>query len=616
VDKIFDKEIIKPKGTWCSTPTPETLDLAWHAKKAVNYLTRSVESGRGYTTNPRLTFGRQAPTVMWQLQVIPTGITPFMNLRALPLMRIMCGETEGLDIELEMMKSHLHRINENGLLIYPEGDAIIPKGSCYPNANGFTGLALANWYSRDGNQIWLDKLALLAAGLRQIAIKKNDYAYYPPESGVDENGVWHSSPNVDRLLLTKPFVDYDPPNEPVKDQLGYLGNSKYAQAGPLMALLADYRLNENQQSLIMARKIAAFCLKPKLWENNVQGNWAGYFQGNITVLQALLQLALIDNDEKTIEMVKKSYEMSRQRGISSIGWFPYWSPRRAHGFPDTLSTWCETCSVAKMLILAIDLSNAGVEDYWDDVDCYIRNQLIEQQFVNLDLMRQVSSSGGPPIEVDKLQDLSSNDNNVLERFLGGFGGGEVDTAGLIYMDKNAVIDHCCSTNGAIALYHAWNGITTDHNDVAIVNLFLNRVSKWLDIVSYLPYEGKVVINNKTSREIRIRLPKWLSRNTVKCFVNNKRINTEISANHLICSSLKAGDMILLEFAIPISTQSFKVDNNNYKLYFKASTATEIRGRRPEDPYIYPIYKREKLKLSTSPIKNEHRFISDNIINPS
>ena len=48
----------------------------------------------------------------------------------------------------------------------------------------------------------------------------------------------------------------------------------------------------------------------------------------------------------------------------------------------------------------------------------------------------------------------------------------------------------------MGLYYAWHGITRFNDGVATVNMFLNRGSSWLDVDSWLPYEGKVLLTNK------------------------------------------------------------------------------------------------------------------------
>jgi hypothetical protein len=144
-----------------------------------------------------------------------------------------------------------------------------------------------------------------------------------------------------------------------------------------------------------------------------------------------------------------------------------------------------------MVVLGVDLSDAGMGDYWDDVDSIVRNQLITQQVSDLDLMRRVSGGG-------------TSHGALLKRFIGGFGAGGVTSIG-----PNCDIAGCCSGNSAQGLYYAWGGITRFHNGVATVNLFLNRASVWMDVDSYLPYEGKVVLHNKQARIAMVWMPGWV-----------------------------------------------------------------------------------------------------------
>jgi hypothetical protein len=94
---------------------------------------------------------------------------------------------------------------------------------------------------------------------------------------------------------------------------------------------------------------------------------------------------------------------------------------------------------------------------------------------------------------------------LIARIVGGCGTGE-PTA--IRPEINAV----ATADTAAAFYYAWHGITRFDEEarVAQVNLFLNRVSPWLDVESSLPYEGKVILRNKRANTILVRLPMWLN----------------------------------------------------------------------------------------------------------
>ena len=97
----------------------------------------------------------------------------------------------------------------------------------------------------------------------------------------------------------------------------------------------------------------------------------------------MLRYAIITNDTELMELIRDAYEYTRNFGIARIGWFTETSRVKR----------CEGCCIADMVALAIKLSDAGVGDYWDDVDRYVRNQLIESQFTNADLLKKSSDAG-------------------------------------------------------------------------------------------------------------------------------------------------------------------------------------------------------------------------------
>src|SRR5207247_8972671 len=79
---------------------------------------------------------------------------------------------------------------------------------------------------------------------------------------------------------------------------------------------------------------------------------------------------------------------------------------------------------------------------------------------------------------------------------------------------------CCSANGSIGLYYAWEGITRFSDGVATVNLFLNRASAWMDVDSYLPYEGKVELHNKQTTVPLVSIRNWIDIDATKSYLNS------------------------------------------------------------------------------------------------
>ena len=54
----------------------------------------------------------------------------------------------------------------------------------------------------------------------------------------------------------------------------------------------------------------------------------------------------------------------------------------------------------------------------------------------------------------------------------------------------------------------------------------------MDIDSYLPYEGKVVLKNKNAREVFVRIPLWVDKKAVSCRIGNHTVPAKWFGNYL------------------------------------------------------------------------------------
>src|SRR5262245_10462854 len=150
---------------------------------------------------------------------------------------------------------------------------------------------MQNWQGRDGDPAWNDWIHLLASGLRRDAIRVEERAYYPMQSGVDPDGKWHFMNHEGDIP-----IPYHPPDEPVSDQQGLEGAAKSDQNRPLSALIKDYTLTGQPESLDLAQRLSRFILKPGMWEDtrslgyvgNEHGIWAGHGYNGPQSLMALL----------------------------------------------------------------------------------------------------------------------------------------------------------------------------------------------------------------------------------------------------------------------------------------------------------------------------------------
>ena len=211
---------------------------------------------------------------------------------------------------------------------------------------------------------------------------------------------------------------------------------------------------------------------------------------------------------------------------------------------------------------------AGLGDYWDDVEGMVRNHFTQMQFCDLDEMRR--RSGNQP-----------EHDAILKRYLGGFGMGEPTAI------KPQVLG-CCSANGALALTRAWQGILRRDGESTTVHLLLNRASRWLDVESHLPHEGKVVLRIREPGNVLVRLPGWLRAGSIRASVNEKPATPSAESGYFRFAKLTAGDIVTLDFALPERTEKRHLADREYTLTFRGSNVTDIQPRSAEAGLI-PLF---------------------------
>ena len=117
-----------------------------------------------------------------------------------------------------------------------------------------------------------------------------------------------------------------------------------------------------------------------------------------------------------------------------------------------------------------------------------------------------------------------------------------------------------------------------------MNLLLNRASPWLDVDSYLLYEGKVELRNKTASTVNVRVPLWADKAAVRCQVNGREKNTHWVGNYLAISGVAGGDVITVEFPMGETRETYTLPSHpdRYTLSMKGNTLVDIEPR-PDKP---------------------------------
>jgi hypothetical protein len=355
-----------------------------------------------------------------------------------------------------------------------------------------------------------------------------------------------------------------------------------------------YRVTGYEPALELSRGLARWLLK-RIFKNEDGRYEVSHFHHGLYALMAVCEYGIAANDREVLERVDACYRWARTQGDSLIGYYTEAMPGLGWYLSRQGNT-VETCVVADIIWLALNLTRAGVGDYWDDLDRWVRNVYAEAQYRDPGVLARIPDSY---FRNEPLDAPYKDTRNVAERVVGGFFGWMRANDGLpvdqteqgpkivgeFSPSQRLSIMVCCCGNGSRTLYYVWDSILQKDNEVVKVNLLLNRASAWLDVDSYLPIEGKVVLHIKDAPKVAVRMPEWCDMTSIIVKVGGKVCRTNIAGRYVHINLLKPGDEVTINFDVPTVVAHRVIGEIPYKLTIRGSNVVDI------DPkgLAYPLY---------------------------
>ncbi len=585
---------------------PDTLDLAERARLALHGIAGTIDPADEY--------------MMW-FEVYWCNNPPYLKhsgcdveisakfLDAMTQLRLICGSEKYRDIEQGMEKALLSCLDRQDGLFYAmykphrkwhmaayagKGYRTQAEDYALPGSSGILMTALVLRHEL-GLGRYADRITALARGMEKISIDKGDYAYYP------DGGTAHP--------FSRPRSGWPKTKEPGGEHEGGEGSVVAYFGYPIRALSMWAARTGDERFLEFARKLVRFVMKPKFWGHPAdptrvagaeQGHVDSHLHARAIALRGLLEFGLVTGDTHVCDFVRSSYEFMRTFGINRIGFMPTW-------IQDARKTM-EGCMLGDLVALTVKMSRAGIGDYWDDADRIIRNHLAEAQYTRRDLLERVSKNSPPSPPKGHPGQICTD--NVLDRCLGIFASYLTPTS------SSGRVMQCCTSNASRGLCYAWDAIVNGSGDEAQVNLLLNRASSWLDVDSYLPYEGKVVIGNKTARRIAVRIPVWVDRSKLSASVNGQPRRLSWVGGYQVFDDLEPSDTIELRFPVRTETIHRTAGRGTkaqtpYTLTLRGNTVVDI-SPRDQSPRSYPMYLRDGMRAAKAPMKTVQRFVAPQV----
>ena len=591
---LIREAALRPAGKRYEATVPDTLDLAERARLSVHGLTSFLNERANYGPYGHTYFDANPP-YMSDLAGGPPNWGKIVE--SLLMARTMCGSAENLDIEAATLR---------GMLSLP---VLLPDGKTYA-------------YSRD--YLIVNPVAPTPLSRSMLALMVLQQLAPNPElkaliERMAQDHVRTVQRQGDGLYYS------DPPPSNGDTRIGVLGSAFpiFINGCAIRALSRWSNLSGERNFIETAGGLARFALQPRFWQPEAEpkavvGSERGHFSGHThsytQFLMGLLCYAIETNDSRLKQFVRSSYEYVRGFGMARLGNFG------------------EGCTTGDMTYLALKLSDAGVGDYWDDADRYIRNHLAELQLTDPTKLQRACEAmprgrGRWDTAKGSLDPLNETADRVVERNTGIFLSDAMHPT--LVPDHSLMVTVCCTGNCTPAMYCAWESIVRCTNGVAQINLLLNRASPWLDLDSYLPYEGKVVVHNKTARTLSIRMPGWVEIRQLRCAVNGRPVTPFTVGRYLVFEKVPTRAEVALNFPMSEAKETYSMawkqtdfwqectnpgsawkadkDPKQYLCHFRGNTLIDISPR--DEGLGYRLYEREYLRRTQAPMKKVQRYIA-------
>jgi hypothetical protein len=507
---------------------PDTLMLEERAAHAINAMIGLADRDHGYI--PFFSADLMHKPAYMQHGDWDYGSSHGRMIDGLILARHMSGETFGKEVEERYRENLLSFFKEDGMS-YRQ---INPTRDWEPNANLIDQraviLSLTTWYMESGDPKVKEAADRHVAALKRIAVKERDVWYYPA-SEYKETG-WPSANGVQLRLAPDPAA--------------FCGRL-------VMPLLKYHELTGNEDAYELCQFFTALIME-RSGVFNKDGSFndslayrSGHFHTRLGTLDAIARFGMHSGNAAMIAWVKKSYDWALTK-CTAFGWTPGDLHEQAYEH--------ETCSLVDLIACGITLAKSGYVEYWGVVERFLRNHLAESQLLDLDWVEQTD---------DKSNDIQAHTTfyKVAERTRGSFAGYSAPND--FVCDVNEGRGHtsdlqiCCLGSGTRGLFMGWSNTITEKNGTVSVNFLLNRGSKWLDVSSHLPHEGKIVLDVRSDiARLLIRIPEWAGFTKIKYTREREGILAEgkgseesswVNRHFLSLGNATAGERITVTFPL-------------------------------------------------------------------
>ena len=357
------------------------------------------------------------------------------------------------------------------------------------------------------------------------------------------------------------------------------GEQAIRNAVCLQALVRRYELKNDLVALDLARGLTNYVLGPSRYFN-YKMEFFGHVHSAVWFACGIIKLGRLTNDIRYIDKGKGIYDYALSMS-SSFGWLPeyaQWHPINEEH--------CETCCIRDMIVGADELIRCGYAEYWDVMNRFARNQLMENQ---------VRYTGYVECDNTKPDENGITYHDIDKRMLGGFTGGSEPNS--ISLTRFRSIAGCCVGTAPLAIKTVWDNAVTEEDDILTVNIPCCKKTDQYELTSEIPNEGLISIKTNQAGKIGFRCYDWIENPIV--YLNGTVIPTQNNKGIMFITA-KAGDTVLLCFKLNTKELKETVRGTDFTVYTRGC---DVIGLDPPGEHVR-LYQRDLSKPKVYPTPDD------------
>ncbi|MBP3544022.1 MAG: hypothetical protein J6J86_07315 [Lachnospiraceae bacterium] len=324
-------------------------------------------------------------------------------------------------------------------------------------------------------------------------------------------------------------------------------------------LIKRYELTGDENALELARGYVNYLLgHSRYFSYNME--FFGHVHSSLWVASGMIMMGRLTNEPFYVKKGKEIYDFVRTK-TSSFGWVPEfmkWKPM--------LEENCETCCIKDLLECAHELVLSGYEEYWTDINSFVRNQLVENQVTPTGYVVTDDNR-----EDDRVAGITYKRLN--KRMIGGFSGGSQPNS--MSLTKFRSIAGCCAGFAPVGLWRAWTVSIGETENRVTVNIPLNKDVQKARVRSFYPNEGRIEVTVMADTEVAFRTYAWMgAAEDIKVTVNGEAAEA-VKEGALLVVSAKAGDVVALEHALETVIIPEEVRGAEYRIVWRGPDVVDI-----------------------------------------